>query len=273
MPVWLLPALLAAAVAVLVTVAIERMGGRKGGLIGTLPTTIVPACIGIYESAEGLQAFQSAMWITPAGMLIDGIFLYMWRVVPGRLPMMGLYQRLGMTTSLSLGGWAILAWMFASGSAAMQRAGIDLMIPSIVLTVVLAGFGAWACQRNPPAPKGSRPVGVWVLACRGLLAGVAIAAAVVIAQQGGPLLAGIVAVFPAIFLTTMVSLWLSQGEAVQAGAVGPMMLGATSVSVFAILAAWLVPMLGVGWGCALAWLGAAIGFTYPAWAWLERQSR
>ena len=39
-----------------------------------------------------------------------------------------------------------------------------------------------------------------------------------------------------IFLTTMVSLWLSQGEAVPSGAVGPMMLGASSVAVYALLA-------------------------------------
>ena len=35
-------------VAVGVTVAIERLGGRVGGLLGTLPTTIVPASLGIY---------------------------------------------------------------------------------------------------------------------------------------------------------------------------------------------------------------------------------
>ena len=47
----------------------------------------------------------------------------------------------------------------------------------------------------------------------------------VIARLGGSIAAGVTAVFPAIFMTTMISLWLSQGEAVQVGAVGPMMLG------------------------------------------------
>ena len=41
-------------------------------------------------------------------------------------------------------------------------------------------------------------------------------------------------VFPAIFLTTMVSIWLSQGEAVQSGA-NLMMLGSSSVALYLCL--------------------------------------
>ncbi|MCP4793368.1 MAG: hypothetical protein GY882_08585 [Actinomycetia bacterium] len=39
--------------------------------------------------------------------------------------------------------------------------------------------------------------------------------------------------FPAIFMTTMVGLWLSQGPDVPLGAAGPMLLGSTSVAVYA----------------------------------------
>ena len=41
-------ALFAGIVAVLVTVAVEKWGGIVGGILGTLPTTIVPATIGMY---------------------------------------------------------------------------------------------------------------------------------------------------------------------------------------------------------------------------------
>jgi hypothetical protein len=137
------------------------------------------------------------------------------------------------------------------------------------LTVVLAGAGLLACWRAPPAPAGRRRVGPLVLAARGLLAAGAIGGAVWLAAVGGALAAGMAAVFPAIFLTSMVSLWLSQGEAVQAGAVGPMMLGSTSVAVFALLAAWLFPALGPGPGAVVAWLLAATLVTVPAWWWLS----
>ena len=68
---------------------------------------------------------------------------------------------------------------------------------------------------------------------------------------------------PRHFLTTMVSLWWTHGEAVGAGAVGPMMLGGTSVSGFAIGAAMLIPTFGVGVGSTVVWLTAVAGITVP----------
>ena len=44
----LLSALFAGIVATAVTVAIEKWGGLVGGLLGTVPSTIVPAGIGMY---------------------------------------------------------------------------------------------------------------------------------------------------------------------------------------------------------------------------------
>ena len=71
----------------------------------------------------------------------------------------------------------------------------------------------------------------------------------------------------------MVALWLAQGEAVGAGAVGPMMLGATSVAVFSLLAIHTVPALGLAAGCAVSWVGAAGLVTWPAWRWLGAPAR
>ena len=272
MPNWMLPAGFAAFVAIAATVFIERLGGKRGGLIGTLPSTIVPATFGIYASAVDYEAFQAAMYITPAGMLVNGCFLYFWRLIPPILPRQWGTMRLVVTTILSLVGWGVLAVGFAVWTSQLQRRGVNLAGPSVGLTVLLALFGVWACSKNPPAPSGTRRVGMLALLSRGVLAGAAIGLAVVLAGAGGALLAGILAVFPAIFMTTMISIWISQGEAVQAGAVGPMMLGGTSVSVFAILAAWLVPMWGPALGCLACWCLAAVGVTLPAWRWLQRRA-
>jgi hypothetical protein len=108
-----------------------------------------------------------------------------------------------------------------------------------------------------------------VLVGRGVLAAAAIGLAVALATVAGPVIAGIISIFPAIFLTTMVGLWISQGEAVPVGAVGPMMLGSTSVSAFALLAATLMPLVGPGPGAVLAWLGSVLLVTLPAWLFLE----
>jgi hypothetical protein len=142
-----------------------------------------------------------------------------------------------------------------------------------LLSIGIIGFsamlGVWACKRNPPAPKQPRRVGVFTLVARGLLAGAAIGLSVWLGTRGNPLIAGLAAVFPAIYLTTMCSLWLSHGEAAGAGAIGPMMLGGTSVSLYAWLAAWLIPTAGLVAGATISWVLAVGLVTLPAWRWLN----
>jgi hypothetical protein len=263
-----LAALFAGAVAIGVTVAIERWGGRTGGLLGTLPSTVVPASLGVYSEAESVSAFRDAMWAIPAGMLLSGLFLWLWRVLPPRLPAAGLRARLTGMILLSLSAWAAAATLAVLAMARVS----NLLVVGIGLTIATASVGILVARRRVPAPRGTRKVGVATLLARGVLAATAIGGAVTLAALGGPLAAGVAACFPAIFLTTMVSLWLSQGEAVQTGAVGPMMLGTASVSTYALLVSWTLPSLGFAIGVPLAWLLAAGLVTVPAWWWLARRA-
>ena len=135
---------------------------------------------------------------------------------------------------------------------------------------MLIGFGIWACKDGVPAPKGKQPVAPLVLLSRGLLSGTAVGFSAWISGLGYPILAGMASVFPAIFLTTMVSVWLAQGEAVQSGAVGPMMLGSSSVALYGLLCIATFPELGVGMGAIVAWFGSIVLISIPAWWWLKR---
>jgi hypothetical protein len=228
----LVSALAAGFVAILATVAIERLGGRRGGLVGTIPTTIVPAALGFWWGSASVSDFRDALFVVPAGMLVNGLFLWSWRVLPGRLPAWRLGGRLVAMVAVSMAGWALLAFLllrstelYRYGDRSMALWGWGFFAAAVVVAVA-------ACLRNGPAPAGTRVVGPFTLIARGLLAASAIGLAVALATVAGPVIAGIVSIFPAIFLTTMVALWLSQGEAVPSGAVGPMMLGSTSVSAY-----------------------------------------
>jgi len=269
----LLPGLFAGIIAIGVTVAVERWGGRIGGLLGTLPSTVVPASIGILAGSDVTSEFQAAMFATPVGMLVNAAFLWTWRVLPPRLPAGRVSLRLPLMLGASLVVWAACA---TTAHVALDRArvlGLPLTLIGLAGTLVLAAAGVTACLRHLPAPRGSRRVGTLTLLARGLLAALAITAAVAIASAGSGLAAGLASTFPAIFITTMVSLWISQGEAVQVGAVGPMMLGSTSVAAFAVVGAWSLPALGPLLGCLVAWASAALLVTVPAWAWLQRRAR
>ena len=118
---------------------------------------------------------------------------------------------------------------------------------TVGLGALLIGIilGLWITLEHRHAPRGHNKVGPLTLAMRGVAAATAIGVAVWLSQLGSPLLAGMASVFPAIFLTSMVALWIAQGEDVPSGAVGPMMLGAMSVSFYALLATFTLPEFGV----------------------------
>ena len=267
---WILPAAFAGLVAIAVTVIIERMGGKKGGLLGSLPTTIIPAAIGIFLASDTVAHFQDAMFITPTGMLANAIFLLLWRVVPAHLPNFHTHLRLCLCILITLLGWAILATVGIQTATTLQQAGIDLNYWAIAVTLIMGIVGIIACKKNPPAPKAGSHPGMIAIASRGVMAALAIGVSVWLAEHSEPLVAGIASVFPAIFLTAMCGLWLAHGESIGAGAVGPLMLGGTSVSAYAWLAAWTIPTMGLAWGSIAAWFTAVCIVTIPAWIWLNR---
>ncbi len=257
-------------VAILATVAIEKLGGRRGGVIGTLPTTVVPAAVGFWWGAANVADFRDALYVVPAGMMVNALFLWSWRVLPVRLPDWTLRTRLLVMIALSMAAWGVMAFLLLQATEAYRGAALPMPVWGWGFFLAAVLFGTVACLRNGPAPAGTRHVGPVTLLARGVLAASAIGLAVALATVAGPVIAGIVSIFPAIFITTMVALWLSQGEAVPSGAVGPMMLGSTSVSAYALLAATLMPLTGAAVGASLAWIGSVLLVTLPAWRFLGR---
>ena len=264
----LLSALFAGIVAIGASLCIEKFGGRLGGLLGSIPTTIVPASVGFWMSSETPALAREALFAVPPGMMVTALFLYCWRVIPPYLPNRSLPIRLSMMTLASL-----TIWGFAATSLVliMGLQGLPMALVGVVFFVLQVVFGAWACIQNPPAPKGVKKVGIPVLMARGVLAAAAIGLSVWMAALGIPLVAGVASVFPAIFLTTMLAVWLSQGQAVQEGAVGPMMLGSASVSAYTLFAAVAMEPLGVSLGALFAWGLAVLVISTPAWWWLARE--
>jgi hypothetical protein len=266
---WLIPAVIAGLVAIAVTVAIEKLGGKKGGLLGTLPTTIIPATFGMVAVSPTVTAFQDALFMTPAGMLINAVFLLLWRVIPPRLPPIASNLRLLLCLAVTMLAWVTMATIIVFATPAVLDMGINTSTFSLILMGCGVVLGVVACLKTPPSPPATAKVAPLALIARGLLAATAIAAALWLAEHNGPWIAGMAAVFPAIFVTTMCTLWVAHGEAVGSGAVGPMMLGGTSVSAFAWLAAWWIPVLGVTLACLAAWFTAVAVITLPAWWWLS----
>ncbi len=263
----LLSALFAGIVATLVTIAIEKFGGRTGGVLATIPTTIVPAALGMY-SISGETEFAQSMSIVPLGMMVNAMFLLVWIHAPQKfgLSLVG-------TTILSLIVWMLIGSLGLVVTSELQTAGVDALTYAVSGLGLLILLGIWTTWTSRPAPKGSRSVRPTVLVLRGSAAATAIGIAVWFSSLSYPFVSGLVSTFPAIFLTSMIALWLAQGQDVPQGAAGPMMLGGASVGVYAVVAIILFPMFGPVLGSIATWLISIIAWTIPAYIYLQwRQS-
>lgn len=260
-------AVFAGTIAVLATVAIERLGGKLGGVIATLPTTIIPASLGFWYLSPSHEAFMIALWSVPIGMLLDAAFLHSWKWLPGVITGSRPHLRLALIVISSLGFWFVLAVCVVSS--------VHQYLPYIKLIggtacLIQVGYGLYASPPSPVTKSQYNAVPVPTLLLRGVMAGAAIAVATLIIAIGHPILAGVASVFPAIFLTIMVSVWLSQGPKAQGNAVGPMMLGSTSVSVYALVSSWSLLQFGPWFGVIVAWCIAVGCVSVPCAAYLKR---
>ena len=262
----LLSAVFAGVVATAVTVAIEKWGGLIGGLLGTVPSTIVPAGIGMYV-AGGEDVLVMSMSVVPLGMLLNALFLGAWVVIPRWFP--DAPYLLVLTTVGALAFWSLLGMVFL---VAVDEATSYLNLQQLALSglALLVATAVVFNRRPQPTPKGTNRVSTLVLVARGVMAATAIGIAVGLSGLGFPTLAGLASVFPAIFLTSMVALWLAQGPTVPQGAAGPMMLGGASVAVYANVAMWSLPAYGAVVGSAMAWVASVVGWSLPAFMVLRK---
>ena len=264
MQTMIISAAIAGIVAILVTMAIEKWGGIIGGILGTLPTTIVPAAAGMYFEA-GSEDLAISMSLIPFWMLLNALFVGSWVIYPRiKKQEVSVVQM----TLVSLGFWVVTAILMTALLSELLGYFSGLVIGTAGLFSLLA-LGLWMTWNPIKAPKGINRVTKFVLLMRGLAAGTAIGISVQLSGLGMPILAGLASVFPAIFLTTMVALWLAQGADVPTGAAGPMMLGGSSVAMYSLIAPWALPEYGIYAGSALCWIISVVLTSLPAYAWLS----
>ncbi|ORZ35811.1 hypothetical protein BCR44DRAFT_118042 [Catenaria anguillulae PL171] len=306
-------ALLAGLVCTLITVVIERLGGLVGGVLGSVPTTIIPASMGFYfqyrslgfprefedlTSQPGLEEYQRSMVSCVPGMVLNAIYLLMWRHLPPlfrrRFPTLRLTTLLLLVFLLSILIWLALASLLVAGLRAFlpSRAAnippqdpataplVQVISPNMTGTMVF-GFatlglqivvGVLASWTPPPAPKSLARVPVGVLVARGIFAGLAIGASILIGRVSS-YAGGVASVFPVIFTTSVVAIWVSSGEAVSSGAIGPLMLGSASVGLYALLSAVLVVPLGFVGASVVAWVASVLGVSAPSFVYLRWRRR
>lgn len=266
----LFAAIFAGVVAIAVTLLIEKYGGAVGGILGTVPTTIVPAAAGITLASNNYSDLNTSLAIVPAGMLINGIFLVNWRILPTYFnDTEKIYTTLITITLLSLIVWSLCGLIILKIIQVSYDSSLSSFQIGLIGQILLTILGITMSWRIGATPRGKNRVNKYVIFSRGIMAAIAIGLAVWISSLGYPLLAGLASVFPAIFLTSMVALWISQGPSVPMGAAGPMILGGASVGVYAIVAMWTLPNFGIFWGSIVAWFFSVISWSIPCFQFVQ----
>ncbi|HJM18869.1 MAG TPA: hypothetical protein QF802_00240 [Candidatus Thalassarchaeaceae archaeon] len=272
----LISALVAGIAAILVTMSIEKWGGLHGGVLATVPSTIVPAAVGIWLAIGNQSEFRDAMGIVPIGLILNAGFLYLWRIVPPLIPQWRFSIRLTAITLATLTTWGLAAAASMVGFRFLTSQGIDSFSIGVVALFFGLVIGFASTTKHRPSPRGENKVGTFTLLMRGVAASASIGVAVWLSSLGNPLASGVMSIFPAIFTTSMVALWLSQGEAVPAGAIGPMMFGSQSVSLYALLVALLYPrfdtLVGMCICSVLAWIVSVLSINFTVWFYLKSKA-
>jgi len=234
-----LPFIFSALVVIIIMFIAERYGTKTGGILGTLPSTIVIAFIFIALNQNVDFAAQSAA-VVPAELGINVVFLLLFALLVSRSTYIAF--------AVSLTVWVILSWLlfiFNVANAFISLSGyvVALALAVIVLERVkkIPSSGNVKVHYNPAK-----------IAIRGLLAGAVISIAVLLSNVD-PTLSGIFSVFPAILSSTMLISVKEHGPKFAAGMAKSMTVGISSVVVYAMMIHFLYPVYDIIIGTIVAY--------------------
>jgi uncharacterized membrane protein (GlpM family) len=247
---------------VLATVLADRLGPKIGGLVSGLPSTVMFGLFFLGWTQSPSAAVQ-ATTIIPLMGGINCLFLgvYAWLVRHG-------FWR-ALFASLAL--WALLAYLLV-GTPHLRGAGLHFNSYPIAVSAYacLLGLSFVLMEKvlKIKSVRGRRAaLTPLVVVGRGLVGGCVVALAVYLGKTGGPLLGGMFSMFPAMFLSTMLVTYYSQGAQFSAATMKSSLIGAVSVVVYSVVARYSYVPLGL-WLGTLAAVLVSFGTGFVIYRWV-----
>jgi uncharacterized membrane protein (GlpM family) len=227
----ILPFVFSFGIVILITMLAERFGTKIGGIAGTLPTTIVIAFLFIALN-RGISFATHSVSIAVAEMAINVLFLATFAALSTRsLPT-------ALIGSFSLWTFFTVLLYIADFTA--------ILIPIILFAVAVAGC-LWFLEKHQHVasqPQICMKYTYGKILLRGLLAGFVIAAAVSLSNLSIAL-SGILAMFPVIFLSTMLISYLEHGPLFTKALAKSLIFGSPSVVAYGAAIYFLYPLAGI----------------------------
>ncbi len=217
------------------TLLAERLGSTKGGLVTNLPSTILVALVFV-ALVQGPGFAAAATTAVPIGMLIDTLFL----------ALLILLLKYGLITAglLSLASWFILAFLAQKIHSTHMVLNVILYFATAAASYLFLEYGV----KIPAQEKNRGKYSPGSLIIRALFAGSVVAGTTIISTVAGTYWVGLFSIFPAVMLSTMVILTLTQGADFARATGKVMILSSTNIIIYALGVALTYPAIGVVFG-------------------------
>lgn len=233
-----LPFILSAFIVIIITVIAEKYGTKIGGILGTLPSTIIIAFIFIAVN-KGVNFASESVAIVPFEMGINVFFLLIFVTLS--------YKSTTIALIVSMIVWSILSSILFL----LDISNIYLSLIIYIISVFLVFYYLEFIKKIPSTGKIKVKYTPIKIIFRGLLAGTIIAISVLLSNTSA-ILSGIFSVFPAILSSTMIISVRENGPDFAAGMAKSMIFGSASVMSYAISIHFLYPNYGIIVGTIVA---------------------
>lgn len=207
--------------AILVSVAADKFGSKIGGLIAGLPSTLL---FGLFFLGwtQNTQAAVTATNVVPAAGIMSNVFLLLYVLLINR----GLI--------IALVGSFLLWGVLATAVILTKVNNFPLFFLAYLVSVVFVYMlmDRWLKIRSVAGAKIRYTPAI--LTVRGLISGSIVSLAVFLAKIGGPVFGGIFSMFPAMFSSTLIITYYSQGLSFSKAVAKSILVSGIGVVVYSI---------------------------------------
>ncbi len=224
------------------TILAERFGSKIGGVIAGMPSTIVIALFFIGWTQTPGAASQATV-VVPLIMGIDGIFIITYAAL--------VHRNFTLALLASLVVWVCFSFVLVFFH--FNNFGLSV-IGFLGLLVLSYGIMEYVLRVKSLAGR-TTSLSFSNILMRGLISGGIITLSVAFARLGGPLVGGVFASFPAVFLSTMILTYFAQGSTFSVSVMKPLLLSGTiNTTVYASAVRLFYPLFGLIGGTICSFL-------------------
>lgn len=239
--------------AIFATVVVDKLGSKIGGQIVGLPST---ALFGFFFIAwtQNPQAAVSATTVAPAAFGATVLFLIVFIYL--------LKNNIGFTLFASFLIWLIVSSIFII-------TGFNNFLVSLLIYIILllsSYFFVEKILKVKSLPSKKIVYTSSIIFFRGLLSGIMVSLVVLIAKLGDPIIGGILSAFPALFTSTLIIVYVSQGADFSKGFAKNVMLGTINIVVYTVAVRFTYVPFGIFLGTATSIIASLLSsfFIYQA---------